>query len=198
LTRTKANMPVSVFGPTKQPRLAINYRNQVQVDGAGRIHLTTSDDYQCSVRDPTWRAVQKYIKDVKDRNIRIVFFSATPQGGGVALMRHALLRFLTREGVRIEWYVLVCIRYAFPRSLTFPGSYQSRDLMYFESPKPTTISFKVLLALMYAVQTNSFKKSKIGSSTMQNAIGSQIRDLSEPQPREGLMSLLWMTPKCQS
>lgn len=94
-----------MFGPTKQPRLTINYHNQVQVDGAGRIRLTTTDDYQRSVREPTWRAVQKYIKEIRDRNIRIVFFSATPQGGGVALMRHALLRFLSREGVRIEWSV---------------------------------------------------------------------------------------------
>jgi len=95
---------LSAFGPTKQPRLAITYRNEVQVDMHGQIRLTTVSDYQRSVREPTWRAVQRYIKDVKDRNLRIVYFSATPQGGGVALMRHALLRFLRSEGVRIEWY----------------------------------------------------------------------------------------------
>lgn len=88
-----------------QPRLAINYHNQVEVDIAGRVHLATTTDYESSVRAPTWRAVQKYIQDVKDRNLRIVFFSATPQGGGVALMRHALLRFLRQEGVNAEWYV---------------------------------------------------------------------------------------------
>lgn len=70
---------------------------------AGQIHLTITENYRRSVRDPTWRAVEKYIKDVKDQNLRIVFFSATPQGGGVALMRHALLRFLRQQGVRVEW-----------------------------------------------------------------------------------------------
>jgi hypothetical protein len=91
------------FGPTKQPRLSISYQNQVEVDLAGMIRLATLDEYEKSVRPPTWRAVQKHIKDVKDRNLRIAFFSATPQGGGVALMRHALLRFLTEEGVNVEW-----------------------------------------------------------------------------------------------
>jgi len=65
--------------------------------------LTTLDDYKKSAREPTWRAVQKYVKDVVDRKIRIVFFSATPQGGGVALMRHALLRFLRLQHVDVEW-----------------------------------------------------------------------------------------------
>ncbi|KIV95962.1 hypothetical protein, variant [Exophiala mesophila] len=69
------------------------------------IQLTTVDDYRRSVREPTWRAVQKYIKEVVDRKLRIVYFSATPQGGGVALMRHALLRFLKVQNVDIEWFV---------------------------------------------------------------------------------------------
>jgi hypothetical protein len=69
------------------------------------IQLTTVDDYKRSVREPTWRAVQKYIKDVVDRKLTIVFFGATPQGGGVALMRHALLRFLKMQGVDVKWSV---------------------------------------------------------------------------------------------
>jgi len=46
-----------------------------------------------------------YVKIVKQRNLRIVFFNATPQGGGVALMRHALVRFLKPLGINIEWFV---------------------------------------------------------------------------------------------
>jgi hypothetical protein len=93
----------SAYGPTKLPRVSINYQNQVEVDMAGTIQLTSLENYESSVREPTWRAVQKYIKDVVDRKLRIVFFSATPQGGGVALMRHALIRFLTKQGVDVEW-----------------------------------------------------------------------------------------------
>jgi len=47
----------------------------------------------------------KYVDIVKERKLRIVFFNATPQGGGVALMRHALIRFLKPLGVNIEWFV---------------------------------------------------------------------------------------------
>ncbi|KAK5207480.1 hypothetical protein LTR72_002016 [Exophiala xenobiotica] len=105
LADSAARKCLTFFGPTKQPRLSISYQNQVEVDLAGMIRLATLDEYEKSVRPPTWRAVQKHIKDVKDRNLRIAFFSATPQGGGVALMRHALLRFLTEEGVHVEWFV---------------------------------------------------------------------------------------------
>jgi hypothetical protein len=45
----------------------------------------------------------KYADDLKDRKVKIAFFSATPQGGGVALMRHALLRFLHLLHVDAEW-----------------------------------------------------------------------------------------------
>lgn len=88
----------------KQPRLAISYRNEVQVDTNGRAKLTTRADYEKTVRPPTWRTVNKLIKEVKDKDIRFAYFSATPQGGGVALMRHALLRFLREFGVKAEWY----------------------------------------------------------------------------------------------
>ena len=63
------------------------------------------EDYRNSVRDPTWRAVMKYVENIKGRKLKIVFFSATPQGGGVALMRHALLRFLHLLGVDVQWLV---------------------------------------------------------------------------------------------
>lgn len=94
-----------MFGPTKQPRLVIGYENDVQVDSKGRIKLCTEEQYKASVREPTWNAVMKYVKEVKDRKLRIVFINATPQGGGVALMRHALIRFLKPLGVNIEWFV---------------------------------------------------------------------------------------------
>lgn len=38
---------------------------------------------------------------------RIAFISATPQGGGVALMRHALIRQLQQFNVDAHWYVLI-------------------------------------------------------------------------------------------
>lgn len=37
--------------------------------------------------------------------VSIAFFSATPQGGGVALMRHALIRLWRMVGLPVKWFV---------------------------------------------------------------------------------------------
>jgi hypothetical protein len=94
---------VMFFGPNMQPRIQIGFRNQVGVDVGGRCHLTTIESYQSSVRTPTWKATLKYVSRMKDKNIKIAFFSSTPQGGGVALMRHALVRFFNVVGVDCKW-----------------------------------------------------------------------------------------------
>lgn len=42
----------------------------------------------------------------KLRNKKIIFFNSTPQGGGVALMRHPLIRLFEMLGLNVDWYVL--------------------------------------------------------------------------------------------
>ena len=63
------------------------------------------DDYRKSCGQPTWDAMLKYAIRLKERKVKIAFFSSTPQGGGVALMRHALVRFARTVGVDLKWYV---------------------------------------------------------------------------------------------
>ncbi|KRH95253.1 Glycosyltransferase [Pseudoloma neurophilia] len=41
------------------------------------------------------------------KNTRISFISSTPQGGGVALMRHAHIRMYRMLGMRVNWYVTI-------------------------------------------------------------------------------------------
>jgi hypothetical protein len=60
-------------------------------------------DYKEGVGSATWSAVNKFANDIKKRRVKIAFFSATPQGGGVALMRHALVRFAKVLGVDLKW-----------------------------------------------------------------------------------------------
>lgn len=48
--------------------------------------------------------MMKFAADLKNMGTKIAFFSATPQGGGVALMRHALVRFARTIGVELTWY----------------------------------------------------------------------------------------------
>ncbi|RDB24113.1 Trehalose phosphorylase [Hypsizygus marmoreus] len=97
---------IMYFGPNNNPRLSIGPRNQVTVDAAGKIHLIDDlDEYKKTVGPGTWNAVVKLADELREKKVKIGFFSSTPQGGGVALMRHALIRFLTALDVDAAWYV---------------------------------------------------------------------------------------------
>ncbi|KAM6500869.1 trehalose phosphorylase [Amanita muscaria] len=94
------------FGPNNNPRLTIGPRNQVMVDAGGKIHLLDDlGEYQKTVGTRTWNTVTKLAEELREKKVKIGFFSSTPQGGGVALMRHALIRFLALLDVDAAWYV---------------------------------------------------------------------------------------------
>ena len=97
-----ANWP-RFFGPNNTPLLQVGYRGLVEVDAAMHISITELEDYEKSVDERTWAAVKYFTSDLTKRKVRIAFFSATPQGGGVALMRHALVRFGAVMGLDIKW-----------------------------------------------------------------------------------------------
>ena len=65
--------------------------------------MTTLEQYKQSVSEQTWKATMFYADRLKQSKTKIAFFSSTPQGGGVALMRHALVRFLTLLGIDVKW-----------------------------------------------------------------------------------------------
>ncbi|RMZ43871.1 hypothetical protein CA14_004489 [Aspergillus flavus] len=81
---------IRFFGPSKAPIPEIGLRGLVVVDAAFHVKLTRLADYEKTVGLPTWMAVNKYASDLKQRRVKIAFFSAPPQGGGVALMHHAM------------------------------------------------------------------------------------------------------------
>lgn len=93
----------SMFGPNQAPALQIGVHGQVEVDAAFRIKLAGLSDYEKTVRVPTWSAINKFANDLKKRKVKIAFFGATPQGGGVALMRHAFVRFARLLGIDLRW-----------------------------------------------------------------------------------------------
>jgi len=97
---------IMYFGPGNNPRLEIGPLNQVAVDAGGKIHLLDDlEEYKKTVGSGTWNAVVKLADELREKKVKIGFFSSTPQGGGVALMRHALVRFLTALDVDVAWYV---------------------------------------------------------------------------------------------
>ena len=70
------------YGPNNNPRLSIGPRNQVTVDQAGKIHLIDDlEEYRKSVGPGTWNAVNKLADELREKKIKIGFFSSTPQGG---------------------------------------------------------------------------------------------------------------------
>ncbi|RYP53008.1 hypothetical protein DL769_010586 [Monosporascus sp. CRB-8-3] len=91
------------FGPSLVPLLQVGFRGAVMVDAGFRAQINRAEDHQaltCSTA--TWDALMHYAGQLKQKGTKIAFFSATPQGGGVALMRHALVRFCRLIGVDLS------------------------------------------------------------------------------------------------
>jgi hypothetical protein len=87
-----------LFAPDGQLRLTIGLHHGVRPDLGGRAAFTTLQRYMDDVSQETRRLAETYAKVVNGRNKSIAFFSATPRGGGVALMRHSLLRYFDLQG----------------------------------------------------------------------------------------------------
>ncbi|KAG0641036.1 hypothetical protein HOY80DRAFT_1021575 [Tuber brumale] len=106
------------FGPDHIPTLTIGFRNKVMPDAEAAIRFVEKlQVYKDTVHESTWKTVVKYAYEVRGYKdgrtkgkpqsapVKIAFFSATPQGGGVARMRHALVRFCAELRVDLSWYI---------------------------------------------------------------------------------------------
>ncbi|KAI8941023.1 hypothetical protein NX059_002269 [Plenodomus lindquistii] len=101
-----ATRTVGQFTVTGDVRITFGHRHEVEVDSKGRAQMTNIESYSKTVNEKTtWAATMKYAESLKRNKTKIAFFNSTPQGGGVALMRHALIRFLRLIGVDCTWYV---------------------------------------------------------------------------------------------
>ncbi len=97
---------IMYFGPGNNPRLQIGPRNQVAVDAGGKIHLIDDiDEYRKSVHKGTWNSVIKLADELREKKIKIGFFSSTPQGGEYSLLCHSLV-----SSHRLRVHVLFCDR----------------------------------------------------------------------------------------
>ncbi|PYI11069.1 hypothetical protein BO78DRAFT_304691 [Aspergillus sclerotiicarbonarius CBS 121057] len=83
----------------------INFDGSVDVDRSYHVHLVNKDDYEKTVDPTTWSLAQNYAQDLKQRDVKIAFFSMTCQGKPDVPTRHALARFTQRLGVCIKWFV---------------------------------------------------------------------------------------------
>ncbi|EMC92277.1 glycosyltransferase family 4 protein [Baudoinia panamericana UAMH 10762] len=105
LADSLARKCLAFFGPSSQPRVQVGFSNMVEVDCGGRARLAALQQYQLRCNERSWKTCEHYAQSLKEGNKKFAFFSATPQGGGVALMRHALVRFWRLLGVDCTWWV---------------------------------------------------------------------------------------------
>lgn len=66
--------------------------------------LVSLNEYKKITPEAEFKRLKKLASDFEGK--KISFFSATPRGGGVALMRHALIRLFRLLGVNASWHVL--------------------------------------------------------------------------------------------
>lgn len=75
----------------------------------GQTQTTTSSSSTStstsSQSSTTWNTLLRLANDCRQKRLRIAFFNATPQGGGVALMRHSLIRMACLLRLNIQWFV---------------------------------------------------------------------------------------------
>ncbi len=103
ITRILSDHDSRFFGPSQSPLLQVGYGGLVEIDASFRSHMCTIKDYKQTCGDRTWESMMKFANSLKKRGTKIAFFSSTPQGGGVAIMRHALVRFARVIGVNLAW-----------------------------------------------------------------------------------------------
>src|SRR5690348_2181101 len=74
------------------------------VDGNGQVHLYDLAQQAALTSPGLWNTFTALTSPLHQYKKRISFFSATPRGGGVALMRHALIRVWRAQGLDVGWY----------------------------------------------------------------------------------------------
>ena len=91
------------FGPSLAPLCQVGYRGIVEVDSGGLANILAVEDFEKSCGAQTWNAMMHFVTSMKKAGTKVAFFSSTPQGGGVALMRHALVRLAKLLEVDLTW-----------------------------------------------------------------------------------------------
>ncbi|EFQ95888.1 hypothetical protein CFE70_001456 [Pyrenophora teres f. teres 0-1] len=101
-----ARKTVKQFNVKGELPVQMGPRHQVLVDLDSKVRISELDSYNSTTKvETTGAATMHYADSLKKNNTKIAFFNTTAQGGGVALMRHALIRYLRLAGVDCKWYV---------------------------------------------------------------------------------------------
>ncbi len=83
----------------------VGFRHRVEVDLDGRAHFADLENYQTVTEAQIFDLLLKYAAISREKDLKVAFFNSTPQGGGVATMRHAIIRLLRLLKLDVQWYV---------------------------------------------------------------------------------------------
>lgn len=68
--------------------------------------LTDLKSYKKNTNGKNWKILLETAKECKEQKLKIAFINSTATGGGVALMRHALIRLSSLLKVDVSWHVM--------------------------------------------------------------------------------------------
>ncbi|TNY17435.1 UDP-Glycosyltransferase/glycogen phosphorylase [Rhodotorula diobovata] len=86
-------------------KIQLSPLRQVLVDANYRVHLYSLPLLKSITSPALWNAFSDLGSALAQQKTNVAFFSATPRGGGVALMRHSLMRIWHATGLDVRWYV---------------------------------------------------------------------------------------------
>lgn len=145
-----------------------------------------------------------YVNKLRAAGTKMAFFSATPQGGGVALMRHALVRLSRLLSVDVKWYGkrLCCVPIALISSRTLAGNHPrltpkrqspSLERLFFALPKISIISCRALLVKTSMSRTQKSPPLLTGLLTMRSVTGFPMVGRCVGLNKAVLISLLYVS-----
>lgn len=69
--------------------------------------LSDLNSYKKIAKADDWSKIEKISNKCREKNLKVAFINSTAAGGGVALMRHALIRLYSLLKVDVKWLVLI-------------------------------------------------------------------------------------------
>jgi hypothetical protein len=176
---------IMYFGPSQAPLLQVDFRGFVQTDAGFQAHLTNLQNYKDTCGTPTWETMITYAEKLRRNKTRIAFFSSTLQGSGVALMRHALVRFARRVGVDVSWYVPKPL----PTALRITKNIH--DVLQGVSPPSQRITSEEKKAIIHWITENAYRYwlSESGPLCPVEEGGAHVIIIDDPQ-MAGLIPLI--------
>jgi hypothetical protein len=93
---------IKYLHPAIHSAVTVGCREQdrvVQVDAGGLIKIASLEGYEQSTSEKLWKRFMALVRHIKGNDIRFARVSATPQGGGVALLQNALVRLWKLVGL---------------------------------------------------------------------------------------------------